>query len=292
MEIIFGGPLSIMRTAFIAFIFGAIATETSCLSQTKPEKNQSLNQATVPQIHRRTNKQGVKTVHVFVALCDNKYQGIVPVGKSIGNGQDPASNLYWGCDNGVKAYFKKKTSDWTLIQVERKISDTILERLLFKHKTQNVYLFAEAYNGKFIRQTTIDFLNAASGNNSKEIVNGKDSLYFGGASNLVAYIGHDGLMDFKLPLQKPSTNPETREVIILACYSQYYFSPFIKSSGATPLLWTSNLMAPEAYTLHDALREWIANKSPEQIRLAAAEAYSKYQDCSLKAAKNLLVSGW
>lgn len=50
-------------------------------------------------------------------------------------------------------------------------------------------------------------------------------------------------------------------------------------------------MAPEAYTLHDALEEWIADKSSEEIRLAAAQTYSKYQDCSLKAAKNLLVSG-
>ncbi|RYD88183.1 MAG: hypothetical protein EOP54_27665 [Sphingobacteriales bacterium] len=28
----------------------------------------------------------VKVIHVFVALCDNKYQGIVPVPKAIGNG--------------------------------------------------------------------------------------------------------------------------------------------------------------------------------------------------------------
>ncbi|WP_176700834.1 hypothetical protein [Gilliamella sp. Fer4-1] len=37
-----------------------------------------------------------KVIHVLVALCDNKYQKIVPVPKAIGNGQDPKSNLYWG----------------------------------------------------------------------------------------------------------------------------------------------------------------------------------------------------
>lgn len=281
-----------MRTAFIILTFAAVGTAYSCSNQVKPGTDQSRKQNRNYVIHRKANKQGVRTVHVFVALCDNKYQGIVPVGKFIGNGQDPANNLYWGCDNGVKTYFKKKNSDWLLVQMQTKISDTILERLLFKHKTQNVYLLAEAYNGKFIKQTTIDFLDAASGVNSKEFISGKDSLYFGGSSNLIAYIGHDGLMDFKLPLRKPSTNTYRRETIILACYSQYYFSPHIKNSGATPLLWTSNLMAPEAYTLHDALREWIANKNSELIRLAAAQAYSKYQNCSLKAAKNLLVSGW
>lgn len=264
----------------------------SCSNQAKPETSQLQSQKQDHLALKKTNRKGIRTVHVFVALCDNKYQGIVPVGRSIGNGQDPANNLYWGCDNGVKTYFKKKASDWTIIQKQTKISDTILERLVFEHKTQNVYLLAEAYNGKFIKQTTIDFLNAAGGNNSKIIIHGNDSLYFGGSSNLIAYIGHDGLMDFKISLQKPSTNTDKRETIILACYSQYYFSPHIKNSGATPLLWTSNLMAPEAYTLHEALKEWVANKSSEQIRLAAAQAYSKYQDCSLKAAKNLLVSGW
>lgn len=48
----------------------------------------------------------IRTVHVFVALCDNKYQGIVPVPAAIGNGQDPNSNLYWGCSAGIGTYFK------------------------------------------------------------------------------------------------------------------------------------------------------------------------------------------
>ena len=48
-----------------------------------------------------------KTIHIFVALCDNQYQGIVPVPKAIGNGQDPNNNLYWGCGYGIRTYFKK-----------------------------------------------------------------------------------------------------------------------------------------------------------------------------------------
>ena len=43
----------------------------------------------------------VKTIHVFVALYDNKYQGIIPVPQKIGNGQDPRLNLYWGAGYGV-----------------------------------------------------------------------------------------------------------------------------------------------------------------------------------------------
>lgn len=52
------------------------------------------------------------SVHIMVALCDNTYQCIVPVPKGIGNGQNPATNLYWGCGYGIKTYFKK-SAEWT-----------------------------------------------------------------------------------------------------------------------------------------------------------------------------------
>jgi hypothetical protein len=51
-------------------------------------------------------------------------------------------------------------------------------------------------------------------------------------------------------------------------------------------------MAPEAYTLKSALDGWVRGESAAQIRERAAAAYSKYQHCSLAAAKRLLVSGF
>ncbi len=57
----------------------------------------------------------IKVIHVFVALCDNQHQGIVPVSKVLGNGKDPKNNLYWGAAYGVKTYFKSKTTDWNLL---------------------------------------------------------------------------------------------------------------------------------------------------------------------------------
>ncbi len=33
-------------------------------------------------------------IHVFVALCDNKYQGIAKVSKKLGDGSNPDTNLY------------------------------------------------------------------------------------------------------------------------------------------------------------------------------------------------------
>ncbi len=85
---------------------------------------------------------------------------------------------------------------------------------------------------------------------------------------------------------------EKRDAVILACVSKNYFAKHLKETGANPLLWTTNLMAPEAYILHDALEGWTLGESDEQIRTRAAAAYSKYQKISLKSARNLLVTGW
>jgi hypothetical protein len=238
-----------------------------------------------------TQSPGTRTIHVFVALCDNKYQGIVPVPATIGNGQDPRNNLYWGAGYGVKTYFSK-SADWKLISSQKNPEKNILERVLFKHKSKKVYLLADAYDGQFIYQATVDFLQASSGNKLVEQEIEKEKIYFGGAANLVGYVGHDGLMDFTVQQQFAKNNDEKREAIILACYSKKYFSKHLKATGADPLLWTSGLMAPEAYTLHDAIREWVNENPSSEIRQAAAAAYARYQKCNIKAARNLLIQGW
>jgi hypothetical protein len=66
----------------------------------------------------------------------------------------------------------------------------------------------------------------------------------------------------------------------------------LEKTGAKPLLWTTTLMAPEAYTLAAAMEKWVKKESDENIHNAAAQAYSKYQKCSVNAARKLLVSGW
>jgi hypothetical protein len=237
------------------------------------------------------NKLGVKTIHVFVALCDNKYQGIVPVPAGIGNGQNAGTNLYWGAVYGVKTFFNK-SSEWKLVETKRNPAANILERILFKHRTKNIYLLADAYDGQFIKQATIDFLLACSGKGLTTAKTNENEIPFGAASDIVAYVGHDGLMDFSLPNEFKKQNELNRKAIMLACKSKQYFGQYIKTTGAEPLLWTTGLMAPEAYILHDAINTWIKSGDNKEVRQSAAAAYSKYQKCSMRAAQNLLVSGW
>lgn len=241
------------------------------------------------------NVKATKTIHVFVALCDNKYQGIVPVSEHIGNGQNPNTNLYWGCGYGVLSFFKLKTKDWDLVKIIKSENSKVLERVLFKHTFKDVYLLADAYDGQFIKTCTEDFLKASNQRNPVYLkIDSNSTIYFGGNSSLVAYIGHNGLMDFELNISFYKINSSTKksDVIILACYSKNYFSPYIKNAGANPILWTTHLMAPEAYTLKAALDGWILNETGNQIDERAAQTYNQYQKCGIKGARNLFTTGF
>ena len=233
-----------------------------------------------------------RTIHIVVALCDNENQGIVKVPIGIGNGQHPASNLYWGCGYGVKTFFQKHDPNWKLIKTIQNPDSVIYERLIFKHKDSAVFIVADAYNGAKIQQTTIDLLNFAAGNHKQTLQLANQTINFGGGADLIAYIGHNGLMDFTLTSYPTKNDDKKRAVVILACASKFYFQEAIKRGGSFPLLWTSGLMCPEAYTISAIANAWVLHNKPQEIRLAAAQAYNQYQKCGLKGAKNLLLTGW
>jgi hypothetical protein len=237
----------------------------------------------------------VRVVHVFVALADNQHQGIVPVPARLGDGDAPASNLYWGAAFGLKTFFRS-SKDWELISANPGPSLAILERCVFRHRTEDVYVVADAYRGSHMRDAVTDFLSAASGLNSQSLVvktkQTSVTLLTAGGANLVVYIGHDAFMDFQIKPVVGVNTSRPRMAIVLACASKSFFASYLKDAHATPLLWTTGLMAPEAYTLKAALDGWIANEDGESVRARAAEAYDKYQHCGLRAAQRLFVSGW
>lgn len=239
----------------------------------------------------------LRTIHVFVALADNQHQGIVPVAATLGNGEDAERNLYWGSAYGVKTFFSR-SPEWERLGCSQKPKPEVLERCVFKYRVAHVYLIADAYRGIEIKQAILDFLDSTAGGGADRIPVSANTpgpvlnLPAHGGASLVAYIGHDGLMDFQLPRYPQQKDANHREAVVLACASKQFFGEAVRATGAYPLLWTTGLMAPEAYTLKSALDGWIAGENREQVRDRAAGAYDKYQKCGLKAAHRLFATGW
>jgi len=236
-------------------------------------------------------------VHVVVALCDNVNQGIVKVPEGIGNGQDPKSNLYWGAMHGVRHYLPKKAG-WKSFDVSPKQDERVLERVVFHGaiargtKSASVYIVADAWDGATIRDAMTAYFTMTAGALEERITVQKDnkevSILAGGAAHLVVFVGHNGLMDFSL--EPPATtfpNAPPRAAAALSCASRPYFEDRLTSVGAHPLLLTTGLMAPEAYTLDAAIRAWAAGGDGKATVEAAAVSYNKFQKCGMKGARRL-----
>lgn len=230
-------------------------------------------------------------VHVVVALCDNDHQGIVPVPRAIGNGRDPSRNLYWGARHGVRTYLER-TGAWTRVPHGTTPPGAVLDRVAFRSKTApaNAFVVADAWDGSRIREAVSAFLELASGRGTETLTLDGRQVSAGGASHVVAFVGHNGLMDFAAPETRPGAAQPARAAMVLACASRPYFEGLLSRAGAEPLLTTTGLMAPEAYTLDAAVRSWLASGDPEAARGAAAEAYDRFQKCGRRAARRLFAA--
>ncbi len=209
-----------------------------------------------------------RQIEVYVCLCDNDHQGIAPVGKAIGNGLDPDRNLYWGCSDGLKAYFKK-SSKWQLKRQE-KLADPILVTLHFTHRKSGISLVAHAYRGDRMERCLQDFLQKTR---------------TAGKGDLIAFIGHNGLMDTKPTIPEAAApSDEPSDSIVLGCLTESYFTAPLAKMNSRPLLLTKSLMYPGSFILHDAIEIWLKNGSLQEIRNTAAKAYAKNQKIPVRSA--------
>ncbi len=210
-----------------------------------------------------------KKVALFVALCDNATQGIIPVPAKIGDGNKPEDNLYWGCTEGFAGCFKS-SKQWKLIKRETLEDKRIFERLTYLNESAGVQVTAEAWRGSEIQACLTAF----------------ESSVVSGNSDLCVYIGHNVLMDAQVP-PNPGKAVKPVDAIVLCCVSESYFTERLTKIGARPVLLTTQLMYPGSFILREALPVWAKGGSLEDIRGAASTAYARNQNISVKAAKGV-----
>lgn len=237
-------------------------------------------------------------VHVFVALADNESQGIVPIPRALGDGDTPRTNLYWGARYGV-GHFLARERGWRRVAHGSSPSSNVLERIVLTKTIagRTTVIVADAWRGSKIEDATRAFLRAAAGHDAESIdvsprpSRAPERLDAGGAAHVIAWVGHDGLMDFDVPpLEEPDVDAPARSAIVLACKSHQLFGPPLSRANAHALLTTTQLMAPEAYALDAAIEAWVDALDPRAVRRAAARAYCEHQRCSERAGLGLFHS--
>src|ERR1041384_7650717 len=113
----------------------------------------------------------------------------------------------------------------------------------------------------------------------------------GGGANLLAYIGHNGLMDFRLDSVPSRRDARTRDAVVLCCKSEAYFSKPLLDAGARPLMMTTQLMYPGAFILREFIESWAVGESPDRSLDRAARAYARNQQISGGAARRIFTVG-
>ncbi len=276
--------------------------DTSLSKKETPPRLEDFSTFTRTKIEQNLNKKISQNiplvVHVFVPLCDNEHQGIVPTTASLGNGFSLRSNLYWATSTGMKRYFKEKKT-WTLLQSTKNIyhDSTVLERVVFKRTYPNkavVYLVADAYRGDKMLATLNDFFRAMSNNYTSTIALPDHTISIHGGADLVVFNGHNGLLDFPegTPTTFYNTTNSQKDMVAIACFANEYFETEARQAQAYPIVRAKSTLHPGAFIISAIIDDWAMLKPVEQMRLSAGKAYCDVHDCSIKTSKNLFYKGW
>jgi hypothetical protein len=233
-------------------------------------------------------------VHVLVPLCDNKNQGIVPTSESLGNGLSLRSNLYWATSKGMKRYFKEH-KDWTLISSQLDPNEHALERVIFESKLSNgtmIRMVIDAYRGDRMKECLEHYFASLAGKlTHANTVEGREIALYGNA-DLLAFNGHNGLMDTDVDIVQ-NTDGMQRDAVAIACISHDYFLPYLEASGSYPLVMTRSLLYPGAPVMEEVVKRWAQLQTNELIRQGAGDGYYRMKPKSgVNGARNMFKTGW
>jgi len=232
-------------------------------------------------------------VHVHVPLCDNDI--IRCGGRGLGDGDNPNRNLYWATSGGFRGWFNRRRSGWREVLVNRGSGD-VLETRVWRRlvrprgalakvkKPFPVYVVAYAWRGTSIRKAMDTYTRHLYGGDAETITLPDGvKLAAGGASHVVAYVGHNGWMDVssynfaEVAKGAKTASKRTKGTIAVACITEDYLSPQVSSKRRVPLLMTKWLLFAGAHSFEGAVSALARGGDLATIRRAAIRAYATGQ---------------
>jgi hypothetical protein len=230
----------------------------------------------------------VVTVHV--ALCDNS---IINCGsKTMGNGDDPKRNLYWGGAAGFRAYFRIARG-FRRIHLDKGDGKVVLERAVYRLRVKRpswfwrsrgvkggfeVLVVGLAYRGAKIARAMDAFIKDVSDDKHGGTLKLSDgrTIAIGGRGHLVGYAGHNHLMDVPFYRFPKQTRRSPVGYFGLACMTAQYLASKLRGP-AFPLLLTRILMYPGAFTIGGLVRGFAKGGSARAVFRAGADSYARDQ---------------
>ncbi len=234
-------------------------------------------------------------VQVHVPLCDDD---IIDCGNAkLGDGDNPSTNLYWATTPGFGYWFTRKKSKWTQVLDGDGATvgiDEVLDVRVYRRRVKasrawrdagapkkfDVYVVAWAWDGDEIDDALAAYAADLYGDAARRLTLDDGTLLdAGGAARIVAYVGHNRLMDLP-PYQWPEPDDDAapKGTIAIACHTAAYMDDEVPAAARVPLLMTRDYLFSNAAPLEGAVLAFAAGGGYGAIRRAAAKAYADVED--------------
>lgn len=230
-------------------------------------------------------------VEVLVPLCDNRQ--ITCGGHGLGDGEDLERNLYWATTGGFRGWFGRRGSGWRRVHRDGGDGAGVLETLVWTRRFApsealrrrgvarpfDVYLVGHAFRGGAIDDAVERFVADVFGGAPRSLrLEDGTALEVGGAAQVVAWVGHNRLMDrppYDFAAARHASKGAPRKgVIAIACHTADYLAEDVPSKERVPLLFTRDFLFAGSHSLDGAVQAFAAGGDLAAIRAAAAHAYA------------------
>lgn len=231
-------------------------------------------------------------VEVHVPLCESS---IIACGnKKLGDGDNPETNLYWSTTPGFGEWFARRGSGWKRL-AKQKAGETGDADVLAVHVYRRsiatpaawrkrgapaqleIDLVIHGWRGTAIDRALAAYAEDVSGAKPRPVTLADGStLEAGGAAQIVAWVGHNRLMDLE-SFQWPAPGTLAKGAIAIACHTAAYMEAEVPAPTRVPLLLTRDFLFANAAPLEATVLAFAAGGDYAAIRLAAATAYAGVQ---------------
>jgi hypothetical protein len=227
---------------------------------------------------------------VHVPLCDSS---IIPCGNAkLGDGENPETNLYWSTTPGFGRWFARRGGGWKRMKLDGETGDKdVLAVHIYRRKasasaawrkrgapaTFELDIVVRAWRGTAIDRALAAYAQDISGGGPRDVkLEGGEVLHAGGAAQIIAWVGHNRLMDLE-SFDWPKASSTTKGTIAIACHTAAYMEESVSAKTRVPLLMTRDFLFANAAPLEAAVLAFARGGTYQAIRGDAATAYAGVQ---------------